>query len=64
MLRVDHEDFEGNINYAADETCGVADKADKFWLLIGGYNYDTSGDPMRNGNIGTDLKAENYEIIS
>ncbi|CAH3141131.1 unnamed protein product [Pocillopora meandrina] len=45
MLRVDLEDFEGNITYAEYTDFGVADEADKYRLLIGGYK-GTAGDSM------------------
>ncbi|CAH3139619.1 unnamed protein product [Pocillopora meandrina] len=45
MLRVDLEDFEGNIAYAEYTTFKVADEADKYRLLIGGYS-GTAGDSM------------------
>ena len=44
-LRVDLEDFEGNITYAEYETFQVADQTDKYRILIGGYN-GTAGDGM------------------
>ena len=43
MFRIDLKDFKRNIKYTEDETFRVADKAEKFRLLIGGYNYGTSG---------------------
>ena len=48
MLRVDLEDFEGNIAYAEYTTFKVADEADKYRLLIGGYK-GTAGDSMAEG---------------
>ena len=45
MLRVDLQDFEGNITYAEYTTFKVADEADKYRLLIRGYN-GTAGDSM------------------
>ena len=45
MLRVDLEDFEGNITYAEYTTFKVADEADKYKLLIGDYS-GTAGDCM------------------
>ena len=45
MLRVDLEDFEGNITYAEYTNFNVADEADKYRLLIGGYK-GTAGDSM------------------
>jgi len=45
MLRVDLEDFEGNITYAEYTTFKVADEGDKYRLLIGGYS-GTAGDSM------------------
>ena len=45
-LRVDLEDFEGNITYAEYTTFKVADEEDKYRLLIGGYN-GTAGDSMK-----------------
>ena len=44
-LRVDLEDFEGNIRYAEYTTFKVADEADKYRLLIGGYS-GTAGDSL------------------
>ena len=43
MLRVDLEDFEGNITYAEYKTLKVADEADKYRLTLGEYS-GTSGD--------------------
>ena len=37
-LRVDLEDFDGNIRYAEYTTFKVADEGDKYRLLIGGYS--------------------------
>ena len=48
ILRVDLEDFEGNITYAEYTTFRVADEADKYRLLIGGYK-GTAGDSMAEG---------------
>ena len=45
MLRVDLEDFEGHITYAEYTNFNVADEADKYRLLIGGYK-GTAGDSM------------------
>ncbi|PFX32334.1 Ryncolin-1 [Stylophora pistillata] len=45
MLRVDLEDFDGNVTYAEYTTFKVADEADKYRLLIGGYG-GTAGDSM------------------
>ncbi|KAL9989629.1 hypothetical protein ACROYT_G004196 [Oculina patagonica] len=45
MLRVDLEDFDGDIRYAEYTTFKVADEGDKYRLLIGGYN-GTAGDSM------------------
>ena len=47
MLRVDLEDFDGNITYAKYTTFQVADEADKYRITIGGYN-GTAGDSMVN----------------
>ena len=44
-LRVNLEDFEGNIKYAEFTTFKVADEGDKYRLEIGGYN-GTAGDSM------------------
>ena len=44
-LRVDLEDFDGNIAYAEYTTFKVADEGDKYRLLIGGYS-GTAGDSM------------------
>ena len=45
ILRVDLEDFDGNKAYAEYTTFKVADEADKYRLLIGGYS-GTAGDSM------------------
>ena len=45
ILRVDLEDFDGNRAYAEYTTFKVADEADKYRLLIGGYS-GTAGDSM------------------
>ena len=44
-LRVDLEDFEGNIRYAEYTIFKMADEVDKYRLLIGGYS-GTAGDSM------------------
>ena len=44
-LRVDLEDFEGNIRYAEYAAFKVANQTDKYRILIGGYN-GTAGDIM------------------
>ena len=44
-LRVDLEDFEGNIRYAEYATFKVADQTDKYRIVIGGYS-GTAGDGM------------------
>lgn len=45
-LRVDLEDFDGNITYAEYKTFKVADEGDKYRLLIGGYNGPMANDSM------------------
>ena len=45
ILRVDLEDFDGNKKYAEYTTFKVADEADNYRLLIGGYS-GTAGDSM------------------
>ncbi|CAH3141124.1 unnamed protein product [Pocillopora meandrina] len=45
MLRVDLEDFEGNITYAEYTNFNVADEAYKYRLFVEGYN-GTAGDSM------------------
>ena len=45
-LRVDLEDFDGNVTYAEYRTFKVADEGDKYRLLIGGYS-GTAGDSMK-----------------
>ncbi|KAL9982290.1 hypothetical protein ACROYT_G004316 [Oculina patagonica] len=45
MLRVDLEDFDGDIRYAGYTTFKVADEGDRYRLLIGGYS-GTAGDSM------------------
>ena len=45
LLRVDLEDFEGNITYAEYATFQVANQTDKYRILIGGYS-GTAGDGL------------------
>ena len=45
ILRVDLEDFDGNIRYVEYTTFKVADEGDKYRLWIGGHN-GTAGDSM------------------
>ena len=45
-LRVDLEDFDGNITYAEYTTFKVADGGDKYRLVIGGYS-GTAGDSLQ-----------------
>ena len=54
MLRVDLEDFDGNITYAEYTTFQVADEADKYRITFGGYN-GTAGNSMVD-NGGESLK--------
>ena len=44
-LRVDLEDFEGNVTFAEYSIFKVADASDKYRLLIGGYS-GTAGNSM------------------
>ena len=55
MLRVDLEDFDGNITYAEYTTFQVADEADKYRITIGGYN-GTAGDLMVDNGSGVTLR--------
>ncbi|XP_067027254.1 microfibril-associated glycoprotein 4-like isoform X1 [Acropora muricata] len=48
-LRVDLEDFEGNVTFAEYSIFKVADASDKYRLLIGGYS-GTAGDSMAYQN--------------
>ena len=52
LLRIDLEDFDGNIPYAEYSTFKVADEGDKCRILLGGYN-GTAGDSM----AGTSLQS-------
>ena len=45
VLRVDLEDFEGDIRYAEYTTFNVSDESEKYRLSVGGYS-GTSGDSM------------------
>ncbi|KAL9982299.1 hypothetical protein ACROYT_G004326 [Oculina patagonica] len=49
MLRVDLEDFDGDIRYAEYTTFKVADEEDKYRLLIGGYSGTASDSMYSNG---------------
>ena len=46
-LRVDLEDFDGDIKFAEYSSFKVADGADKYRLWVGGYN-GTAGDSLTN----------------
>ena len=46
ILRIDMEDFDGNITYAEYTTFQVTDEADKYRITIGGYS-GTAGDSMK-----------------
>ncbi|XP_015770591.1 PREDICTED: ficolin-2-like isoform X2 [Acropora digitifera] len=48
-LRVDLEDFEGNVTFAEYSIFKVAEGSEKYQLLIGGYN-GTAGDSMAYHN--------------
>ena len=50
ILRVDLEDFDGDMGYAEYTTFKVTDEANKYRFLIGGYN-GTAGDSMDEGVI-------------
>ncbi|XP_066023672.1 microfibril-associated glycoprotein 4-like [Pocillopora verrucosa] len=64
MLRVDLEDFEGNITYAEYTNFGVADEADKYRLLIGGYK-GTAGDSMTlHNNMGFSTNDQDNDPAS
>jgi len=47
-MRVDLEDFDGDIRYAEYTSFKVADEADKYRLLVGGYS-GTTGDALITG---------------
>ncbi|XP_066030459.1 microfibril-associated glycoprotein 4-like [Pocillopora verrucosa] len=65
MMRVDLEDFDGNITYAEYKTFKVAGEADKYQLLIGGYN-GTAGDSMtgRHNDMQFSTKDQDNDIGS
>ena len=50
LLRIDLEDFDGNIAYAEYSTFKVADEVDNYRILLGGYN-GTAGDSMAGTSI-------------
>ena len=52
LLRIDLEDFDGNIPYAEYSTFKVANEGDKCRIFLGGYN-GTAGDSM----AGTSLQS-------
>ena len=51
ILRVDLEEFDGDIRYAEYTTFKVADESDKYRLLIGGYS-GTAGDAIMAARTG------------
>ena len=50
ILRIDLEDFDGNIGYAEYSTFKVADEGDKYRILLGGYN-GTAGHSMAGTSL-------------
>ncbi|KAL9982262.1 hypothetical protein ACROYT_G004287 [Oculina patagonica] len=60
MLRVDLEDFDGNITYAEYTTFKVAAEGDKYRLLIGGYS-GTAGDAMTETTNGMQFSTQDYD---
>ncbi|XP_073259186.1 microfibril-associated glycoprotein 4-like [Porites lutea] len=59
MLRVDMEDFDGNITYAEYTTFQVADEADKYRIVIGGYSGtagDSLADDFEKGKIASNMQ--------
>ncbi|XP_020603642.1 techylectin-5B-like, partial [Orbicella faveolata] len=48
-LRVDLEDFDGDVRHAEYTICKVAEEGDKYRLLIGGYS-GTAGDSLARHN--------------
>ncbi|KAL9982283.1 hypothetical protein ACROYT_G004309 [Oculina patagonica] len=60
MLRVDLEDFDGNITYAEYTTFKVADEGDKYQLLIGGYS-GTAGDSMTTRHSGMQFSTKDKD---
>ena len=48
ILRVDLEDFDGDIRYAEYSTFQVADEEDKYRVVIEGHN-GTAGDTLSGG---------------
>ncbi|CAH3134848.1 unnamed protein product [Porites lobata] len=72
MLRVDMEDFDGNITHAEYTTFQVADEADKYRITIGGYN-GTAGDSMPHKwhlnlqfstkDVDSDLHPDNCAVL-
>nr|XP_058958291.1 ficolin-2-like [Pocillopora verrucosa] len=62
MLRVDLEDFEGNITYAEYKTFKVADEADKYKLTLREYN-GTAGDSfMYHRNMQFSTKDQDSDL--
>ena len=45
ILRIDLEDFDGDVRHAEYTICKVAEEGDKYRLLIGGYS-GTAGDSL------------------
>ncbi|XP_073227534.1 microfibril-associated glycoprotein 4-like [Porites lutea] len=64
ILRIDVEDFDGNITYAEYTTFQVTDEADKYRITIGGYS-GTAGDSMKvNGMQFSTKDADNDALQS
>ncbi|KAL9982295.1 hypothetical protein ACROYT_G004322 [Oculina patagonica] len=61
ILRVDLEDFDGNITYAEYTTFKVADEGDKYRLLIGGFS-GTASDSMDGGHSLSGMQFSTKDI--
>ena len=58
-LRVDQEDFEGNIRYTEYAKFKVADQTDKYYILIGGYS--GTGDGLNKQRYNKQFRNEVIE---
>ncbi|XP_022804914.1 ficolin-1-like [Stylophora pistillata] len=61
MLRVDLEDFEGNITYAKYATFNVTDEAENYTLTLGGYTGEAGDSFTRHSNMKFSTKGKDYD---
>ncbi|KAL9969898.1 hypothetical protein ACROYT_G022171 [Oculina patagonica] len=64
IMRVDLEDFDGNITYAEYSTFKVADEGNNYRLLIGGYNGTAVDSMTRHSGMNFSTKHRDNDVWS